>query len=530
MADAITIAFSGRVDSGNAPMVEKDVFALLEGKGATAVVFDAQKLDYISSAGLRVLLRVKKRYPAMTVINVSPEVYDIFEMTGFTEILTVQKAYREITVEGCEVIGEGANGKVFRLDSETVVKTYKHADALPEIQHEREVARLALISGIPTAISYDVVKVGDSYGTVFELLNATSFAGIIADQPDRLDWCVKEYADLLKKLHATVVPEGKLPHIKQDYQSRARNILHLLPPESGEKLLDLIDNTPRRNTMVHGDFHTRNIVLAGDEVLLIDMDTLSVGHPVFEFSQMYNSYIGFGEYDPSVIEKYQGFSAQTARDFWLQTMYAYLGTTDKAIVSAVEDKIRCVAYTRLLDWSTRHLDTAQPGDKATQDLWRSELIELLGRVDSLDFEAAYDAAPGCHEIEVEAKIDNLDRITEFVEEILTAISCPFKTKMQIDIAVEEIFVNIANYAYAPGTGTAKISVELPEDPASVEITFTDSGIPYNPLIKPDPDTTLPAEDRQIGGLGILMTKKTMDELTYEYKNGCNILTMKKYIN
>lgn len=529
MADVVKITLSGRVDSGNAPQTEAELFAQLEGKASAAVVIDAEKLEYISSAGLRVLLRIKKKHPQLTVTNVNPEVYDVLEMTGFTEILTVEKAYRVISVDGCEVIGEGANGKVYRLNQDIVVKTYKHADALPEIQHEREVARLALISGIPTAISYDVVKVGDSYGTVFELLNATSFAGIIANSPERFDWCVKEYADLLKKLHATVVPEGKLPHIKEDYQQRARRILPLLPDSSGKKLLDLIDTTPERNTMVHGDFHTQNIVLAGDEVLLIDMDTLSVGHPVFEFSQMYNSYIGFGEHDPAVIEKYQGFSADTAREFWYRTLCAYLGTTDKAVVTSVEDKVRCVAYTRLLDWSTRHLHPDDPDDKATLDLWKSELIELLERVDSLDFEAAYDAAPGCHEIEVEATVENLERVIAFVEEILSGVSCPIKAKMQIDVAVEEIYINIASYAYAPGTGTAKISVELPEDPASVEITFDDSGVPYNPLTKPDPDITLSAEEREIGGLGIFMTKKTMDDVTYEYREGHNILTIKKYI-
>ncbi len=530
MADIIKIPLSGRIDSNNAPVLEKDVFALLEGKAGAPVVFDAAELEYISSAGLRVLLRVKKRHPDLTVTNVNPEVYDILEMTGFSEILTVEKAYRVISVEGCEVIGEGANGKVYRLDHDTVVKTYKHADALAEIQNEREVARLALIAGIPTAISYDVVKVGDSYGTVFELLDAKAFASIIAEEPDRFDWCVKEHADLLKKLHATVVPDGKLPNIKGSYQEKARVVLAMLPEEAGKKLVKLIDDVPERNTMVHGDFHTKNIVLAGDEVLLIDMDTLSVGHPVFELSQMYNSYVGFGEYNPEVISRYQGFSAETAREFWHRTLCRYMSTNNETIVKSVEDKARVVAYLRLLDWSTRHLDRTKPDDQATFELWKGELLELLDHVDTLDFEAAYDAAPGRHEIEVEATVENLGRVTAFVEEILTAVACPFKVQIQLEVAVEEIFVNIAHYAYAPNTGMAKISVELPDDPASVEITFADSGVPYNPLIKPDPDVTLSAEDRQIGGLGIYMTKKTMDGMTYEYKNGQNILTLKKLLN
>ena len=205
----ITITLSGRIDSGNAQSAENDMLAQLAGCGNISVVIDALKLDYISSAGLRVILRLKKSYPELKIINVNSEVYDILEMTGFTEMINVEKAYRVVSVEGCEV-----NGKVYRIDGDNVVKTYKNADALAEIQHEREVARLALVLGVPTAISYDIVRVGDSYGSVFELLSASSFAKILAKQPERFDWCVNEYVKMLKKIHGIEVPEGKLPHIK----------------------------------------------------------------------------------------------------------------------------------------------------------------------------------------------------------------------------------------------------------------------------------------------------------------------------
>jgi anti-sigma regulatory factor (Ser/Thr protein kinase) len=102
-----------------------------------------------------------------------------------------------------------------------------------------------------------------------------------------------------------------------------------------------------------------------------------------------------------------------------------------------------------------------------------------------------------------------------------------KDQMQIELAVEEIFVNIAKYAYSPEVGRAKVRVELEQDPLKVIITFIDQGMPYDPLAKDDPDTTLSAEERQIGGLGVYMVKKTMDDITYEYKNGQNILTIKK---
>ena len=131
------------------------------------------------------------------------------------------------------------------------------------------------------------------------------------------------------------------------------------------------------------------------------------------------------------------------------------------------------------------------------------------------------------ELSIEAITDNLPVVEEFVEEQLTSMGCSIKAVTQIGVAVEEIFVNIAHYAYAPEIGMAKISMELDEAARKVQITFEDSGIPYNPLEKEDPDTTLSAEERQIGGLGIYMTKTLMDEVLYDYTEGKNKLTLIK---
>ena len=373
--NSITIKLQGRIDSGNAAKVEQEILAQLEGAHFRSLVLDAGALAYISSAGLRILLRLKKKIPAL----------QIFETTGFTEMMTVEKAYQEISVEGCEVIGEGANGKVYRIDADTVVKTYKNADALAEIQHEREVARLALILGVPTAISYDVVRVGDSYGSVFELLNASSFAKILAAEPEKLDWCVQEYTNLLRGIHGIHVPAGKLPSIKEFALGAVRRMLHALPDAYAEKLERLVEAVPEQDTMIHGDFHTKNIVLVGDEVLLIDMDTLAVGHPIFELMQIYNSFVGFGEYDPAVISRFQGFPAETAREFWGRALRAYLCGADEAGVREVEDKVRCVAYALLIDWGLRHLGQDTESGRETLALWTRELLALLDRLDTLRF-------------------------------------------------------------------------------------------------------------------------------------------------
>ena len=134
------------------------------------------------------------------------------------------------------------------------------------------------------------------------------------------------------------------------------------------------------------------------------------------------------------------------------------------------------------------------------------------------------------EITIAATVENIDVVTDFVNEQLESCDCPIKAQMQIDIAIDELFSNIPHYAYNPETGDATVRVEVVEDPMAVVITFIDKGIPYDPLKKADPNTALSAEEREIGGLGIFMVKKSMDDITYEYKEGQNILKIKKNLN
>ena len=131
------------------------------------------------------------------------------------------------------------------------------------------------------------------------------------------------------------------------------------------------------------------------------------------------------------------------------------------------------------------------------------------------------------ELTIAATVENIETVTNFVNEQLEALDCPMKAQVQIDIAIDELFGNIAHYAYNPEIGQATVRVEVVEDPLAVVITFIDNGVAYDPLKKADPDTTLSAEERQIGGLGIYIVKKSMDEIAYEYKDGKNILTIKK---
>ena len=191
------IQLTGRIDSNNAPKWEQKIMGQL----APGIVcaFDASGLDYISSAGLRVLMKVRKQAGSeVRIFDVSPEVYEILDMTGFTELLTVEKRLREISVDGCEVIGRGFYGTVYRIDPETIVKVYSTPDCIPIIQNEQRLAKRAFVKGVPTAISYDIVRVGDSYGSVFELLKASSFNDHLIREPDNFDTILRQYVEFLK--------------------------------------------------------------------------------------------------------------------------------------------------------------------------------------------------------------------------------------------------------------------------------------------------------------------------------------------
>lgn len=131
-------------------------------------------------------------------------------------------------------------------------------------------------------------------------------------------------------------------------------------------------------------------------------------------------------------------------------------------------------------------------------------------------------------ITVDAVLENLQEVIDFATEKLEARDCPMKATMQLELVIEEIFVNIASYAYHPEIGPATFCMEFEENPAAVVMTFIDGGKPYNPLEKDDPDTTLDIDEREIGGLGIFLTKKNVDEIAYEYNDGKNILRMKKF--
>ena len=381
--DILYIAVEGRVDASNAADAEKKIFEIKNTNSDKHVVLDADKLEYVSSAGLRVILKLRKEAPKLAIINVIPEVYEVFDMTGFTDMVTVEKAYKRMSVEGCEFIAKGANGAVYRYDNETILKTYFAKDALPEIKQERENARRAFVLGINTAIPYGIVRVGDSYGTVTELLNAENVTQLIRKDPENLEQPVKYYIDMLKNIHATEVEPGQVPDMKQTALAWADFVSEHIPEEQGKKLRALVEAVPQRNTLLHGDYHTNNIMVQNGEPLLIDMDTLCMGHPVFELGSMFNAFIGYSELDHQVTMDFYGYTHETAEKFWDMALKAYLGTEDEAVCRSVAEKAMIIGYTRMLRRAIRRPNETDSPAKIAR--CKEMLAVLLEKTDSICF-------------------------------------------------------------------------------------------------------------------------------------------------
>ena len=275
-----------RIDSSNAPEIEKELFAM------RPVEIDAQELEYISSAGLRALLKLTKESEGkVSVINVSPEIYEIFEDTGFTDILEVKRKLRDVNVEGLPIIGKGSWGTVYRIDDETVVKVYDTPKNLifpNEAQKEADISREVFKRGLPTAISFSLAKCGEYKAAIYESINGDTLGCEIENHPDRLPELVSRFAAIGRQLHHTEAPADVFRDVISIRGGSLDSVFEAyLEKEEIDRFNALINAIPDRSYMVHTDFHYDNVMLQNNELVLIDVGGVAHGHPAFDFMSMY---------------------------------------------------------------------------------------------------------------------------------------------------------------------------------------------------------------------------------------------------
>jgi uncharacterized protein (TIGR02172 family) len=295
------------------------------------------------------------------------------------------KKYKEVSIEGCELLGRGAKGDVYRYDDELVIKVYNHNNTYRDVEREIDLARKAFILGVPTAISFGIVSVGDRYGSMFELVDSETVSKCIQRAPGQADTYAKMMADLGKVIHTVeVTEEDGFPLVTDRLMTYVRKGLSYEDEALAERCIKLIDELSQADSLVHGDFHTGNVFTQNGELLLIDMDRISKGHPIAEIADLYYFYVVLGEDDPAVVEKFMGFSYQISRQFYQKFLEYYFGTDDKDRLDKITEKASLLCYIRLIA-KIHKQRTISDKDRQIIDHCLRRINELTERLDTLTF-------------------------------------------------------------------------------------------------------------------------------------------------
>lgn len=350
--DNLILKVYDHIDTQNSGMFQQEIEEALSEGPFKSVVLDADDLTYISSAGLRVILMVKKRVPDFSIINTSRDVYDIFEMTGFNNIIDVKKAYRKFSVDGLELIGQGTCGKVYRLNSETIIKVFNDGFDLSKIEKEQNSAKKAFLNGIDTAISFDIVKVDSQFGIIYEILEADTIRSCIKKAPDKLEYFTRIYSEFLKNMHNTHFEPNILPEVKYSWIGSIDYMDKYFTDDEKKSVKEMFENVPDRDTFIHGDYNVGNLLCQNGKAILIDMADASTGHPIYDVAGVYLGFKLFPELIPSeYCEKMTGFCKDDNNRMWEIFCEVYFNTTDNKAVKEYEDEIRPFAAFRVLQAS-----------------------------------------------------------------------------------------------------------------------------------------------------------------------------------
>ncbi len=288
--DKLVAKVSGHLNASTAPEFDTS----LDLQGVRELILDLLDCDFISSAGIRSIMKanqqMKKCDGTICLKNVAPLVFGVFELTGLSAILPIQKKMREISLDNLEMFSSGVCGECYRIDSETVVKLYRDGVAPHIAEQEKQFAKAAFVMGIPTALSYDVVSCGTRSGVVFEFLDATLFSDVIRNDLASMDRYAKMLSDTSMTLHTAKGDNKILPNMKERMRGYIRDISYLLTAEQSELFLAKLESIPDDDHCVHFDLHSSNIMMQNQELIIIDMGDLSIGSYLFDVGLIYLIY------------------------------------------------------------------------------------------------------------------------------------------------------------------------------------------------------------------------------------------------
>ena len=343
-----TLTLCGRLDTAVSSQVSADINQLLATAGTIQhLTVDAGQLEYISSSGLRILLMLAKRFKQFRITEVNPEVYDVLSMTGFTKMMTVERALRQLSVDGCEVIGVGGVGTVFRLNDDTIIKVFREGTTMDEVRKEITMSKEAFVMGMPTAISFDMVRVGSQYGLVYELLHAQTLSACLKQAPERVDELARKYAGLFRQMHAIQVPaDSSVPDALEHERNQVLHIRRYFPQEKIDLLLQLLDTVPASNRLLHLDLQAKNAMIQNEELMLIDMGEVGYGHPILDLAHAYSAMVSLvGDYDKII-----GIPRELGTELWNRAIDYYFEGLPADVVALRKEQIKALSCVRNFSW------------------------------------------------------------------------------------------------------------------------------------------------------------------------------------
>ena len=281
--DVLFVSLDGRLDTEAAVKFDTELAEVCKANAHSALTVDAAELEYVASSGLRTILKLAKTEKNFKIVNVSSAVYSVFEMTGFARIINISKALRKIDLEQCEKIGFGGNGAVYRVSEDEIVKVNYNPATDAELNSELTKAKEAFLLGVPTAISFDLVDCGDGRrGVVYETIKSKSLGETIQSNPELMEELTDKYIAQLNLLHSIHTDNPVFGSMKDNYRMQVENASKHLTEEEGKMLEMVLDALPEGDILVHGDAHTKNIMIQNGEMLWIDMEGMSAGHPIYD--------------------------------------------------------------------------------------------------------------------------------------------------------------------------------------------------------------------------------------------------------
>lgn len=265
---------------------------------------------------------------------------------------------RNISIDGAPKVGEGAHGEVYRIDGDTIVKVYRPSVSLDAIRREKKLAKWAFVKRLPTAISFDIVRVGDRYGVVYKMLNARSASDYVRESEENLEDFIQKSVELMNRIHSIEVMPGELPDMKKQSLEWTEKCRQYMPSDICDRIKALTEEIPDSHTLLHADFHLKNIMVSGSSLMLIDMDTLCVGDPIFELATICNSYREFPSIAPEAA-MFLGLDVETAYKIWDRTLEVYMGDADSGVINDTANKARVLGCVRIIDYMERHKDSPE---------------------------------------------------------------------------------------------------------------------------------------------------------------------------